>query len=392
MIHPTYASMKEAQQKLIHRKNKIDETFYNGIYQRYVYPVITRDHVPIEWRYDLDQSTNPFFAERLGVNATFNSGAILFENRYYLVVRVEGLDRKSIFAIASSDQPTEGFAFDRLIQIPDTDLNETNRYDMRLTAHEDGYIYGIYCAEKKNFNINDTMSATAEVGIIRTKNLKDWERLPNLITQASQQRNVVLHPEFVNKKYAFYTRPQDGFIDVGFGGGISLGYVNDMTNPQIDHEQVIHHKVYHTIYEYKNGQGPAPIKTSKGWLHLAHGVRQTAAGLRYVLYMFATDLVDIDKVIAKPSGYLIAPLGPERIGDVSNVVFSNGWIVHHEDVYIYYASSDTRLHVAKTTIAQLIDYTFNTPSEVYRSADSTNQRQHLIEHNEALKSGGKDHE
>lgn len=385
MIHPKYTELKKKQDELINQHNMIDPSFYNGIYHRYVQPVLTRDHVPLSWRYDLSKETNPFFMERLMVNATFNSGAIYLNGKHYLVCRLEGADRKSIFALASSETGIDHFEFEQLISWEEDDIDETNRYDMRLVQHEDGYIYGTYCAEKKDLSIHDTSSALAEVGLVRTQDLKTWEKLPNLKTKASQQRNVVLHPEFKDGKYVFYTRPQDGFIEVGSGGGIYLGYVDDITNPVIEKEYLIQEKIYHTIYEYKNGQGPAPIKTDKGWLHLAHGVRQTADGLRYVLYMFATDLNDLTKIIAKPSGYFIAPLKEERTGDVSNVVFSNGWTVHQDDVYIYYASSDTRMHVATTTIPQLIDYVFNTPQEVYRSHESTKQRQDLINHNKTIK-------
>lgn len=385
MIHKAYQALKDKQENLIQRKNSVDSSFYNGIYQRYCYPILTRDHVPIEWRFDLDKETNPYFMERLMVNATFNSGAIYHDNTYYLVVRLEGADRKSIFALASSKTGIDQFRFERLLLWDDLDIDETNRYDMRLVKHEDGFIYGTYCAEKKDQSVKDTSSALADVGIVRTKDLITWEKLPNLVTQASQQRNVVIHPEFHNGKYVFYTRPQDGFIDVGSGGGIYLGYVDHMEQPKIDEEIVIQSKVYHTIYEYKNGQGPAPIKTDKGWLHLAHGVRNTADGLRYVLYMFATDLHDLTKIIARPSGYFLAPLKDERTGDVSNVLFSNGWIVKDQDVFIYYASSDTRMHVATSTIPQLMDYVFNTPQEVYRAHDSTIQRQTLIDKNIQIK-------
>jgi 4-O-beta-D-mannosyl-D-glucose phosphorylase len=385
MIHPKYDELKIKQKNLLNRKNEVDLRFYNGIYDRYLYPVITRHHVPIEWRFDLDQSKNPYFMERLMVNATFNSGAIYHEGKHYLVVRLEGADRKSIFALASSQTGVDGFEFERLIHWDDFDKQETNRYDMRLVKHEDGYIYGTYCAEKKDLSQNDTSSALADVGIVRTKDLMTWEKLPNLLTKASQQRNVVLHPEFVSGKYAFYTRPQDGFIDVGDGGGIYFGCADNIEKAEILEEKLIAGKKYHTIYEYKNGQGPAPIKTSKGWIHLAHGVRQTAAGLRYVLYMFATDLTHLTQVIAKPSGYFIAPFDDERIGDVSNVVFSNGWTEKNNQVFIYYASSDTRIHVATTTIDKLIDYVFNTPQEVYRSNDSTIQRQQLIDNNKNIK-------
>ena len=385
MIHPKYYELKKNQELLIKRKNEINHDFYNGIYDRYLYPVLTRHHVPIEWRFDLNKETNPFFMERLMVNATFNSGAIFHQGKHYLVVRLEGADRKSIFALASSETGIDSFQFDRLISWEDKDLNETNRYDMRLVKHEDGFIYGMYCAEKKDEVVNDTSSALADVGLVRTKDLVKWEKLPNLITKASQQRNVVLHPEFVQNKYAFYTRPQDGFIDVGSGGGIYFGLSDSIVNAKIEEETLIAGKKYHTIYEYKNGQGPAPIKTDLGWIHLAHGVRNTAAGLRYVLYMFATDLNDLTKVIRKPSGYFIAPYDDERVGDVSNVIFSNGWTVDKDQVFIYYASSDTRLHVATSTIDKLKDYVFNTPEEVYRAQDSTKQRDELIQKNEKLK-------
>ena len=385
MIHPKYDELKKKQDLLINRKNQVNPEFYNGIYDRYLYPVLTRHHVPLEWRYDLNSETNPYFMERLMVNATFNSGAIFHKGKHYLVVRLEGADRKSIFALASSPTGIDGFQFERLISWDDLDHEETNRYDMRLVSHEDGFIYGMYCAEKKDESVSDTSSALADVGLVRTKDLVTWEKLPNLKTKASQQRNVVLHPEFVNNKYAFYTRPQDGFIDVGSGGGIYFGLSDSMLNAKIDEEKLIAGKKYHTIYEYKNGQGPAPIKTDLGWIHLAHGVRNTAAGLRYVLYMFATDLHDLTKVIRKPSGYFIAPYDDERIGDVSNVIFSNGWTVDENKVFIYYASSDTRLHVATTTIEKLKDYVFNTPEEVYRAQDSTAQRNELIQKNKDLK-------
>jgi 4-O-beta-D-mannosyl-D-glucose phosphorylase len=385
MIHPQYNLFKEKQEQLINQPNQIDPHQVNNIYDRYVNPILTRHHVPIEWRFDLNQETNPYFMERLMVNAVFNAGAIYFNDKFYLVVRLEGADRKSIFALASSPTGIDHFRFERLIEWDDLDPQETNRYDMRLVKHEDGYIYGLYCAEKKDLSVNDTSSALADVGLVRTTDLVTWTKLPNLKTKASQQRNVVLHPEFIEGHYGFYTRPQDGFIDVGSGGGIAFGLSKDMSQPNIDVEKVVSGRKYHTVYEYKNGQGPAPIKTEKGWLHLAHGVRNTADGLRYVLYMFATDLNDPTLVIAKPSGYFIAPYGHERTGDVSNVVFSNGWVTKGQDVFIYYASSDTRLHVATSTISKLVDYVFNTPEEVYRSQDSTEQRQQLIKQNQILK-------
>lgn len=385
MIHEKYYQLKKIQDKLLSKKNKIDESFYNGIYDKYVNPVLTKDHVPLKWRFDLNSETNKHFMERLMVNATFNSGAIFFNNYYYLAVRLEGADRKSIFALAKSKNGIDNFIFERLIDWDDLDLDEVNRYDIRLVKHEDGYIYGIYCAEKKDKTKNDTSSALAEIGFVKTKDLINWEKLPNIKTDSSQQRNIVLHPEFVNGKYAFYTRPQDDFIEVGDAQGIYFGYIEDINNPKIINEKLVHQKRYHTIYEEKNGLGPEPLKTEKGWLHLAHGVRKTAAGLRYVLYMFATDLTDLTKVIAKPSGYFMAPLEEERVGDVSNVLFSNGWIVNEGKVFIYYASSDTRMHVATTTLDKLTDYVFNTPSEVYRAADSTKQRQELINNNKNIK-------
>lgn len=388
MIHEKYEHILEKQEQLIIRKNEIDKEFYNGVYDRYKYPVITRHHVPVHWRFDLNKKTNPFFMERLGINSTFNPGAIYLGGKYYLIVRTEGLDRKSIFALAVSDNGIDNFRFiDTPITWEDIDKEETNIYDMRLVRHEDGWIYGIFCSESKDNDSpkHDTSSAVAKAGLVRTKDLKTWERLPNIKTNSPQQRNVVIHPEFVDGKYAFYTRPQDDFISTGTGGGIAFAFCDDILNPVIDKETVIDGRKYHTVYENKNGQGPAPIKTDKGWIHLAHGVRNTAAGLRYVLYVFATSLTDPTKVIAKPSGHFISPYDDERIGDVSNVIFCNGVIVNEEDeVYIYYASSDTRIHVAKTNIDKLIDYTFNTPVEKFRSLDSTNQRIELIKQNEIL--------
>ena len=363
-----FAQLKREHQALIQQQNS-PAGVSNGIYQRWKYPIITADHAPIHWKYDLDETTNPFLMERLGVNATFNSGAILWEGKYLLVVRVEGVDRKSFFAIAESVNGVDNFEFwDYPIDLPQTEDPDTNVYDMRLVKHEDGWIYGLFCTERKDLNrLEDTTAATANCGIVRTKDLKNWERLPDLISYSGQQRNVVLHEEFVNGKYALYTRPQDGFIDVGKGGGIGWGYCDSMEYPEVKEEIIIDQKVYHTIKEVKNGQGPAPIKTPHGWLHLAHGVRNTAAGLRYVLYMFMTSLTEPWKLTHAPGGHFIAPEGDERVGDVSNVTFANGWIRNEDDeVYIYYASSDTRMHVATTTVAQLVDcllYTSPSPRD-----------------------------
>ena len=388
MIHEKYDELVQKQEKLITKENKVDENFYNGIYDRYENPVITRHHVPVHWRFDLNKETNPHFLERLGANATLNPGAIYFEGKYYLVIRFEGDDRKSIFALAVSDNGVDNIRFiDTPLTWEDIDPNETNMYDMRLVQHEDGWIYGIYCSESKDLDVpaHDTSTALAQAGLVRTKDLKDWERLPNVKTNSPQQRNVVLHPEFIDGKYAFYTRPQDGFISTGTGGGIAFGLCDDILNPVIDQETVIDERVYHTVYEGKNGQGPAPIKTERGWIHIAHGVRNTAAGLRYVLYAFATSLAEPDKIIAKPGGYFMAPFDDERVGDVSNVLFCNGAVVNENDeVFIYYASSDTRIHVATTTIEKLVDYTFNTPVDPLRSLENAQQRKDLIEKNNAL--------
>ncbi|WP_195661806.1 glycoside hydrolase family 130 protein [Bacteroides congonensis] len=375
--------LKEVHESLITRRNEIILSG-NGIYERYKYPVLTCEHAPLEWRYDLNPETNPYLMERIGVNATMNSGAIKWNGKYLMVVRVEGNDRKSFFAIAESPNGIDNFRFwEYPIQLPDTDPTETNVYDMRLTAHEDGWIYGIFCSESLDPNAapGDLSSAVAKAGIVRTKDLKNWERLPNLISK-SQQRNVVLHPEFVNGKYALYTRPQDSFIDAGNGGGIGWALIDDMTHAEVKEETIINHRYYHTIKEVKNGEGPHPIKTPKGWLHLAHGVRTCAAGLRYVLYLYMTSLEDPTKIIAEPGGYLLAPVDEERIGDVSNVLFSNGWIADEDGtVYIYYASSDTRMHVATSTIDRLIDYCLHTPADGLRSAASVENICKLIEAN-----------
>lgn len=368
---------------LINRRNVKAER-YNGIYDVWKYPVLTALHAPYIWKYDMNPETNPYFMERLGINAVLNSGAIELDGKFYLVARVEGNDRKSFFAVAESESPVDGFRFwDFPVQLPDTCPEETNVYDMRLTKHQDGWIYGVFCSESKDTSSNDLSAAVAQAGIVRTKDLKTWERLPNLKSKSPQQRNVVLHPEFVDGKYAFYTRPQDDFIQTGSGGGVCFGLVEDITNPVICTEEVvISPRIYHTITEVKNGAGAVPIKTEKGWIHIAHGVRNTAAGLRYVIYVFATDLNDPSKLIASPSGFFIAPHGYERVGDVSNVAFTNGAIVRDNgEVYIYYASSDTRLHVASTTLEKLVDYTFNTPSDPLRSVDCVKQRCELIAKN-----------
>ena len=378
------AELRGKHEALLTRPNRPIEG--NGIYERYENPILTAAHAPLEWRYDLDPESNPFLVERFGINATLNSGAIKWNGRYVLVVRVEAADRKSFFAVAESDRPTEGFRFrDRPILLPDTEKEETNVYDMRLTRHEDGWIYGVFCSESKDPKNPDLSAAVAAAGIVRTKDLETWERLPNLKTLRSpQQRNVALHPEFVDGKYAFYTRPMDDFIETGSGGGIGFGLCEDITHPVIDEEKIISRRRYHTVTESKNGAGAVPIKTEKGWIHLAHGVRNTAAGLRYVLYAFATDLKDPSRVIAEPGGMLLGPLGRERVGDVSNVVFTNGAIEENGKVYLYYASSDTRMHVAEMDTERLIDYVFHTPEDALRSVDCVKQRLELIERNLAF--------
>ena len=388
----TFQDRKVALEKeyktLIEQKNEPQNTVGNGIYQRYKNPVVTAAHVPLNWRFDLNEETNPFLQERIGINAAFNAGAMKWNGKYLLAVRVEGIDRKSFFAIAESPNGIDNFKFwEKPCVIPQTEEPDTNVYDMRLIHHEDGWVYGIFCTERKDPKApkGDTSSAVANAGIVRSKDLVNWERLPDLISNTGQQRNVVLHPEFVNGKYALYTRPQDGFIDVGAGGGIGLGYVDNMENPVVQEEKIIFGKHYHTIYELKNGLGPAPIKTEKGWLHLAHGVRNTAAGLRYTLYMFMTDLNDISKVTHIPAGHFMGPEGIERVGDVSNVVFSNGWIEDADGtVYVYYASSDTRMHVAVSSVAQLIDYVTNAPADTFISAGSVQTIISQIEKNNEI--------
>jgi len=379
-----YLDLKNAHQELIHRKNvKIEPG--NGIYERYQYPMLTSDHIPLDWRYDLNPTTNPYLQERLGIGAVFNAGAIKLNGKYLVAARIEGVDRKSFFGVAESDNGIDNFRFwEYPLVMPETSNPDINVYDLRLTQHEDGWIYGVFCTERKDPNADrfDTSSAVASAGIARTKNLVEWQRLPDMVTRSNQQRNVVLHPEFIQGQYAFYTRPQDGFIETGTGGGIAWGVCKDIENPVIDHEEIIDARVYHTIKEVKNGQGPPPLKTPKGWLHLAHGVRNTAAGLRYVLYLFLTDLEKPWKVIANPGGHFIAPLGQERVGDVSNVTFSNGWIMDDDGkVFIYYASSDTRLHVATSNLEWLLDYVSNTPEDPLRSALCVQQRISLIDNN-----------
>lgn len=379
--------LKREYKALLERKNTpLEHT--NGIYQRCKYPILTADHAPLHWRYDLNEKTNPFLMERIGINAAFNAGAIKFNNKYILIVRVEAWDRKSFFAVAESPNGIDNFRFwERPIVMPETDDPDTNVYDMRIVRHEDGWIYGLFCTERRDPAApeGDQSAAIAKCGIARTKDLVEWERLPDLTSFSGQQRNVVLHPEFINSKYALYTRPQDGFIETGSGGGIGFGFTDNMENAIIHEETIIDPKIYHTITEVKNGLGPAPIKTDKGWLHLAHGVRNTAAGLRYVLYVFMTDLLYPEKVIYRPAGYFLAPQGEERIGDVSNVLFANGWVVNDDEtLYIYYASSDTRMHVATSSINQLTDYCINTPEDGLRSAKTVETINSLIDKNKEI--------
>ena len=379
-------TLKATHEELLSKKNEKSANG-NGIYDRYVHPILTSEHTPLTWRYDFNPETNPYLMERIGVNATLNAGAMKWKGKYILVVRVEGNDRKSFFAIAESPNGIDNFRFwDEPVTLPETESPDTNVYDMRLTKHEDGWIYGVFCSERKDPNAayGDLSSAVATAGIARTKDLITWERLPDLKTK-SQQRNVVLHPEFVDGKYALYTRPQDSFIDTGSGGGIGWTLVDDMTHAEVKEEVIINQRYYHTIKELKNGEGPHPIKTDIGWLHLAHGVRNCAAGLRYVLYLYLTDLQDPTKLIAEPAGYFMAPKENERIGDVSNVLFCNGWIADDDGtVFIYYASSDTRMHVATSTIDKLLDYCMNTPEDGYRSAASVKTIKQLVSNNNSF--------
>lgn len=383
-------ALESAHADLIARRN--EPLAGNGIYQRYRDPILTAEHTPLHWRYDLDAHANPHLMERLGINAVFNPGAIKHDGRYLIVARVEGNDRKSFFAIAESANGIDGWRFrDYPMQLPETADPDVNVYDMRLTRHEDGWIYGVFCTERKDRQApDDPSAAVAQAGIVRTRDMIAWERLPDLRTKSGQQRNVVLHPEFVDRMYGFYTRPQDGFIDAGSGGGIGWGLCADITKAIIPTERIIEPRVYHTIKEVKNGQGPPPIRTPDGWLHLAHGVRNTAAGLRYVLYVFMSDLAEPWRMTHAPGGYLIAPQNAERVGDVSNVVFSNGWIADDDGtVFIYYASSDTRVHVATTTVERLTDYARNTPPDALRSAASVEQRSALIAKNLGARSQGR---
>jgi 4-O-beta-D-mannosyl-D-glucose phosphorylase len=380
------AIRREHEALLIRENEKLFSS--NGIFNRYRYPVLTRDHFPMEWRYDFNPETNPYFMERISFNAAFNAGAIKWKGKYLLAVRGEGNDRKSFFAIAESPSGVDNFRFwERPLTMPETEDPDTNVYDLRLTKHEDGFIYGVFCTERKDPGApeGDTSSAVAAAGIARTRDLVEWERLPDLVTYGGQQRNVVLHPEYIDGRYAFYTRPQDGFIETGKGGGIAFGFSDSMDHAVVRKETIMDAKTYHTIYELKNGQGPAPIKTEKGWLNLAHGVRACAAGLRYTLYMFMTALDDPSRVIHKPAGLFMGPLGEERVGDVSNVLFSNGWIADEDGkVFIYYASSDTRMHVATSTLDRLMDYCIHTPEDRFRSAASVQAINELITRNKAL--------
>ena len=379
-----FTKLSSEYEQLISQKN-IEEEMGNGIFKRYKNPILTAAHTPIFWRYDLNKNKNPYLMERLGINTVFNAGAMEFNGKIVVACRVEGFDVKSFIAIAESENGVDNFRFwDYPIVMPETDDPDMNVYDMRLVKHEDGWIYGLFCTERKDKNAApfDTSAAIAQCGISRTKDLVNWERLPDLKTKSAQQRNCVLHPEFINGKYAFYTRPMDGFIATGTGGGIGWGLTSSIENAVIDDELVIDEKKYHTVKEVKNGLGPSPIKTSEGWLHIAHGVRKTAAGLRYVLYAFLCDLNQPEKVIKKPGGHFMAPTGIERVGDVSNVLFSNGWVARENgDVFIYYGSSDTRMHVAKSTISQLLDYVINTPEDAGRSAACAKQRIELISKN-----------
>ena len=382
------AELRLRHEALLSRPNAVDETFHNGLYRRYVNPVVTGDHAPLEWRYDFDRRTNPFLMERLGVHAAFNSGAMLHEGKVCLMVRLEGNDRKSFFAVAESENGIDNFRFrERPIVMPETDVPDTNVYDMRLTRHEDGWIYGLFCTERRDPDAapGDLSAAVAQCGIARTRDLDRWERLPDLVSESPQQRNVVLHPEFVDGKYALYTRPQDGFISAGSGGGIGFALCDDIAHARIGHGKIIDSREYHTVKEVKNGHGATPIKTPQGWLHIVHGVRGCASGLRYVVYAFMTALDDPSRPIATPGGFLIAPYGGEYIGDVMNCVFCNGAVDFPDGrLLIYYGAADTRLMVVETTVERMVDYCMNTPPDALRSAACVQQRIALIERNAAL--------
>lgn len=384
-FHERLNALRKTHRELIAQPNP-KEPLGNGLFSRYRHPVLTAEHTPLFWRYDLNPETNPYLMTRFGINAVFNAGAIKWGDKYLVVTRVEGWDRKSFFAIAESPNGIDNFTFhDAPVEIPETAVPDTNIYDMRLTRHEDGWIYGLFCTERPDREkaAANASAAVAQCGIVRTKDLRSWQRFPDLKTPSPQQRNVVLHPEFVRGKYMLYTRPQRSFIDTGRDSGIGVGFCDSMENAVVAREHIIDPKVYHTVYEAKNGQGPAPLKTPAGWLHLAHGVRNTAAGLRYVLYMFMTGLEDVTRVIYRPAGYFMAPAGEERIGDVSNVLFVNGWIADPDGtVFIYYASCDTRLHVATTTIDRLVDYCMHTPPDGYRSSASVHALKDLIDKNQ----------
>ena len=387
-FHSRSTQLKQAHKQLLATPNNVILNG-NGVFDRYKNPVLTAAHAPLNWKYDFNETTNPFLMERFGINAVFNAGAIKWNNKYILVARVEGADRKSFFAVAESATGIDNFSFwEYPIDMPETEVADTNVYDMRLIAHEDGWVYGLFCTERKDpaAAAGDYTSAVAQCGMARTKDLVKWDRLPDLKTPSAQQRNVVLHPEFVDGQYAFYTRPQDSFIEPGKGGGIGFGLAKDILNAVIEKETVIDHRAYHTIFEMKMGLGPAPIKTLEGWLHMAHGVRNTAAGLRYTLYMFMTALDNITEIIYKPAGYFLAPEGEERVGDVSNVVFCNGWILNENDgtVFIFYASSDTRMHVATSSVNQLIDYVKNTAPDGWRSATSVQTINRIVDNNKRL--------
>ena len=383
---PTYASrlaaLKSRQNALLNRANPAVKHDDFGLFQRREHPILTAAHVPVAWRYDFDEATNPYLLERMGINAVFNAGAIHHDGQFTVCARVEGDDRKSFFALADSDDGVQRFRFrDHPLYLEPNDEHETNHYDMRLTRHADGWIYGTFCVERKDTTTDDLSAAVAQCGIVRTRDLDTWERLPDLVTPSAQQRNVVVHPELVGGKYMLYTRPQDGFINVGGGGGIGIGFCESMERAEITEETVLEPRRYHTVTEGKNGQGPAPLRTERGWIHLAHGVRNTAAGLRYVLYCFVTDLDDPTRVIRRPMGHVLAPRRDERTGDVSNVAFSNGWILHDDTVYLYYGASDTRLHVATCALPALVDWCFHTPEDTLTTWGNNRLRRALIERN-----------